>query len=402
MAARSWHRDDGSLVMAVLAAIVVAGLLVVLVSRTTNAQQQVRFDRNHQLAINAADAGLQQALSVITELPAGDTRTTLDSSALDTDLGGEQFSWTAEKTGVGGWQVRSTGQHGDVVRNVEAGATQDPIFFLAAFGRVGLRLVGDNEAMSYLDTATDTGFGAVGSNGLVSIIGNSTADVVMLMGDDASCDDNQYDATTNTCNDNPIEGHPDKLDFPAMIADAEAEIAENCDDADFVPFSQSSHATLQGGQVYCFSEIRTGNGFELQVADGSLANAAKVYVKPGPIEIGNSNRINCPVGSCDFLAGETPESGALQVVTTTPTLTIGNQTNIAAAILAPAANCQGNPSSAQSSIYGSIICHQIGSDGSGNQGGWSFYFDQRLLEIGNGRFRLTDYREEVGGSTSFS
>lgn len=400
----AWSRESGSLPVAVLVAIVVGGLVIVLTSRTMLSQEQVRFDRDFQLAVNSAEAGLSQALNVIQTLPPGSTTTSLSSadSDLPTELRGHPFEWTAEKQTNGTWQVRSTGWHGDDVwRTLEAEVDDAAAFSVAAFGRIGVRMVGNNKAVSF----PPTGFGTVGTNGLMSIIGNSTADLVLLMGQDATCV--QFDADENTCNDNPIQGQAEKLDFDAMIADVESEISEACGDEDFVSFDIDVHGPLQSGEVYCFTDLITGNHQSVGVTvdpshrnddSGLVDPGARVYVSPGPIQIGNHNRINCP--SCSGV-GSDPDSSALRITTDSPSFRVGNNSHVAAAIMAPKAICHGNPSAAQADIYGSLICNRIGNEGSGNQGGWSFHFDVRLLALGNGRYEITALREEVGGTTSF-
>ena len=396
---------QGSMPMAVLVSIVVGGLALVLLSRTMTSQEQVRFDRDYQLAVNGAEAGVSQAVNVIQQLPAGSTTVSLDSESVggDTELNGHPFEWTAERQTDGRWQIRSTGWHGqDVRRTLEAEASDDPEFFLAAFGRVGVRMVGNNEVKSF----PQQGLGAIGTNRSISIVGNSTADIVMLMGNDAYCE--EFDEAANTCNDNPIEGHPEKLDFGEMIADVEAEIAETCED-EFEIFDPDVHLPLQTGTDYCFSRLETGNHEEITVdiapddvpeAGAPVTNPARVYVKPGPLTIGNHNRVNCPSGSCSY-PDQVPESSALEINTTADALHIGNQSSVAAVIRAPKATCRGNPSAAQVDMYGSLLCNEIGPDGHGNQGGWSFYFDSRLLQLGSGSFDVVSLREEVGDSTSF-
>ena len=392
--------DSGSIPLVILASIVIGGLVIALVSRTVSGQQQVRFDRQYQTAINGADAGVQQALNVLSELPPDDERVMIDSTGLDTTLGNKDFDWVANRTLTGDWEISATGREGDIQRKLEVLATQEPEFFVAAFGRVGVRMVGNNEVLSYKAGAVNTGVGAVGSNGSVSIIGNSSADVVMLWGAEATCT-SSFNPSALTCNDNPIEGYPTKLDFPSLIADVETEMNAECAPEDFEPYDRTKHEPLQADTVYCFTTMTTPNHASVTVAGGATQNTpATVFVKPGPIQFGNHNEINCGSG-CNFAGGQTPESGRLQIYTTTENFQVGTQSKIAAAIMAPAATCRGNPSSAQADIFGSLICHQIGNDGSGNQGGWSFYFDENLTDIGGGRFLISEFREEGPGTSSF-
>ena len=59
-----------------------------------------------------------------------------------------------------------------------------------------------------------------------------------------------------------------------------------------------------------------------------------------------------------------------------------------AAIWAPYADCGGNPSNAQSDIWGSAVCRTIG-----NQGGWQFHYDDALSALGGGSWTVRHYAE---------
>ena len=405
---RELRSQSGSLPMALLAALIVGGLVVVLVARLGTTQREVRFDRDFQLAVNAAEAGLQQALTSIQQLPQGAPPTEIVSEPDDDPtLGDSTFTWRAVPLATGGWGVRAEGTRNGVSRTLEAEARQDCSFCVAAFGRIGLRMVGNNLAASYNGAVeggliAGTGSGSVGSNGLVSIIGNSTADYVKLNGIAASCGDNFYDEDANTCNDVPIDGSDDPLDFDLIIETVQGEMDEHC--SSYPPLTLDKNATLElsNDEIHCFGDVILDDRASLTV-DGTFTEPVQVYIK-GNLELGNDNRVNCPLSGCDYVAdvNKLPVSGALRISTLGPEVRIGNKGDVAAAILAPISLCRGNPSSAQTNIYGSLVCHQVGNDGSGSQGGWSFYFDTRLLTIGNGNTELQGIREEVGGSTSFA
>jgi hypothetical protein len=417
MSISRWRNsEDGSLVMAMLAAIVISGLVVVLVARTQTSEKHVRFDRDFQTAINGADAGVQQAVNVLSTLtqedivllPVDDEGRPRFCSAeqdLVTDLGTDRFDWCALlDPDSRSWAITSTGSSFGVERTVELDISPDPLFFVGAFGRIGVRMLGNNLAASY----PTAGFGSIGSNGWVDMSGNATADVVMLMGEDAYCA-GDFDEETNTCNGVPINGHPTKLDFPAMIDDVDAAMAAECPEADVnaevFDVNDPNHNPLQGGKTYCFARFDVGNQSDIRLSDEATRfKPATVYITEGPFTLGGHTELNCRNTSgadiCDGAAGTFPDSGALQIFTNVSEVRIGNQSQVAAAILAPSATCRGNPSAAHFTIYGSLICHQVGQNNPGNQGGWTFWFDKNLLEIGGGSYRAQGYREEAPHSFS--
>lgn len=389
MPTRSWCRDDGSLVLTLLVAIIVAGLAATLVGTTMTGQRKVRHDRDFQLAINGADAAVQQAVTVISTLPYGAGHAHLDSTGRDTRLGDDiDFEWTARRTSPIAWEIRGTGVRNGVARTVEALAVRDAMFFLAAFADIGFVMRGNNEVRSYNAIHTNTGFGAVGSNGTIEILGNSSwVDLVMLMGPNADC------VRNIRCQDRPIHGFSEAFDLNAVAENIEESMNAACAPGDFRAYNASVDGDLRGGQTYCFTTMSTPNHGGFEVVNGSADNPAIVYLT-GNFTTGNHSRINCPSSACTLSAR--PDSAALQIYSLGEQVTIGNHTSIAAAIAAPRANCQGAPSNAQASLYGAIVCKDLR-----NQGGWNFYFDERLLNLGSGQFDIREWREEPGGTTSF-
>jgi hypothetical protein len=119
-----------------------------------------------------------------------------------------------------------------------------------------------------------------------------------------------------------------------------------------------------------------------------------VILMTGDLSISNQASVNCPVGGCSM--ANKPDARSLQIYSTGQAVRIGNQSEFVGAIAAPYASCTGNPSVAQADIYGALICNDLS-----NQGGWDFYFDDRLLNLGNGQYDVVEWREEAPSTTSF-
>jgi hypothetical protein len=381
-------REEGSLVVALLASIVVGGLAVALVGTTMTGQKKVQHDRNFQLAINGAEAGVNDAITRITTIPTGDldTASLSGTGALSEDE--VTYEWGAVKDTLMSWRIDGTGERNGVTRRIEALAVRDGIFFMAAFADVGIAFKGGNIVQSYSATKSDpnSGNGAAGSNGQIYSIGagSSAVDLVMLMGSGASCDG-------NVCETAEIIGFSSAFDLE-KIADNIREAMETSCNGNFSAYDAATGAPLQGGTTYCFSDVKVGAHGQLPLQNHSQANPVRILMT-GTFSTGNQAKVNCGTG-CSVT--NFPDASALQIYSTGPAILLGNHSEISGAIAAPYATCKGNPSVAQADVYGAIICNDMG-----NQGGWNFFFDERLLDLGSGQYEIQEWREEVGGSTSW-
>lgn len=413
----SRHTEDGSIPLTLTVIILVGGVVAALVATVIGTQRTVTFDRNYTEAITGADAALQQALSYLSTqdysvLPATVESTTVvldDGSGLDDSLGRSTFEWTADKTILGGWEVRASGQVADVTRVVESSLQADQFFILAAFGELGVTLNGDNFATSY----PATGLGAVGSNNLITLKGNTVVDIINFYGTNAGCDGAGCTGTDTAGSDTPF-------DMDEVRAAVQFEHDESCTDSDYVPRSVSSVGTpnadgsysVAAGTIICASTFDFDA--DLVISNADRENPVRLLAT-GVITADNERYVNCPPTSCNNDdsndgAGNDPQpnSGALRISTLGNEVRIGNKSEFAAAVLAPNGLCRGNPSAAGTDVYGSLICQSLGSSGgetgsgtSGNQGGWGFYFDTNLIDIGAGSLEIASYREESVATTSF-
>ncbi|HEU0132829.1 MAG TPA: hypothetical protein VFQ85_17755 [Mycobacteriales bacterium] len=386
--------DAGSMVLALVVILmtgtIITGLSVVMI----NGQTQSRFDQNYTNALHGADAGLQQALF---QANSGKTPTTSCTSAAPCLDGDVKFWWSTATT-TNGWTVTSVGQRGAVKRTVVADVVKAPRFFLAAFGDKEIELKGSNGADSYnhLTGATDTGNGALGSNGDVNMDGASThADLVDLYNHDTAHNTCTQSGNGDGC-DNVATVGP-KLDLASdqnmqFINDQLAACASVETLPDWVASANSGTIAPRGfGVPWCFNTLT----FDVNTTvTGTDANPVVIFVK-GQIDIGQGINVNC--GTCSNTPA-TPTASNLLIYsagsTDTESVGIGNQSKFAGAIYAPRAGCLGNPSAAQADIYGALICGSIGRITSGNQGGWSFHFDDALTSIGTGGYRITRWDEK--------
>lgn len=143
--------EDGSLPLALLAVIVVAGIVSVLLARVVAGEQAVRFDRDFSDALQTADVGVSRGLFALNEglLPAG-TTTWPSSQPAPTQVDDVAYDWSMTKTSDREWEItsRSTTPSG-VSRLVVAIAEDQALFFPGAFGD---RFVGLNGTSTHLDS----------------------------------------------------------------------------------------------------------------------------------------------------------------------------------------------------------------------------------------------------------
>lgn len=402
------------MVLALLASIIVGGLIVTLVATTMTGQRATRTDRDYQTAINSADAAVQQAFTIISRFSEDDDPVCVSGSmpmndcvltdvhlGLDNELGElAEFTWTASQVSPVRWEVRGSGFVNGVERVVEADVAQDAVFQVGAFADIGFTMRGNNFVRAYNASQANTGNGSIGSNGVIRINGNSRADIINLFGPNARCENSCGGSTIDGDRASVETGFSEVFDVDAIEEAIRESMDAACPSATLPTYNPSGGEVLQGGQTYCFQRIESpnNNAKNEQVRlspDASSANPVTVYVRESVV-FANSARVNCFTADPCGAATDRPDSGALQIYTLGDVVELGNQSFYAFAVAAPAATCQGSPSNAQATIYGALVCNDLT-----NQGGWNFHFDERLAGIGAGEFRITDWREEAPGTSSF-
>jgi hypothetical protein len=126
-------REEGSLPLAMLATIVVAGLITVVVNRTIAGERAVRFDRDFGESLQVADVGVNRGLFALNE--GHEDRLPTSAAPATEVVDGISYEWWAEPTGnQREWEVVSQATSNDVDRRVQALIEEVPLFFPGAFG----------------------------------------------------------------------------------------------------------------------------------------------------------------------------------------------------------------------------------------------------------------------------
>lgn len=177
-------RDDerGSLPLAMLAMIVVAGLVGVLAASTIAGERSVRFDQGFTGSVHVAEVGVAEVQHLLNtgQLTHNDTLPAEGSGTSD----GQTYEWVADTdyqdgdAGPAEWTVTATGEGADgVTRTLDVQMSDGPLFDLGAFSKVVLTFTGGNSADSYNSSTGEwcTGNGRVGSNDEIDFGGSAPA-----------------------------------------------------------------------------------------------------------------------------------------------------------------------------------------------------------------------------------
>lgn len=196
---RPWRREHGSLPLALLASIIVAGIVVVLVVRIVATQNQVRFDQGYHASLPVADAGTNLGkfwLNNDNELQATGADAACDDALYkpgDYPVGcstppetrtieGDEYTFTLTKIADQEWEISSIGEDAASGERRQAVATirERPLVDVALFSDFLINFSGSNAADSYTSdpsVATGdswcTGRGFIATNGDLDLSGTS-------------------------------------------------------------------------------------------------------------------------------------------------------------------------------------------------------------------------------------
>ncbi|HVM13825.1 MAG TPA: hypothetical protein VM287_05805 [Egibacteraceae bacterium] len=195
--------ERGSIPLALLAILVISGLVGVMMATTVSAQRQARHGRDFTTVLYAADAAVEQAHFRLSASSAGAARMPVTGSTLtgvqascpllgvspcmgpppqwDVQMG--TYEWYAERVGyTRTWEVIAVGERNGVQRELRVLVEEGRRFFASAFGDSFANFGNNNVANSY-----DSGrpprpprwegpgrAGWVGSNGTVETGGSSS------------------------------------------------------------------------------------------------------------------------------------------------------------------------------------------------------------------------------------
>jgi len=382
------------MVIAFLVMIVGTGIMLTVAAVVLQGHRSVRFDRDHTRVVHGADVGVHEVLHRL-NLPSGHaSRITVATNSAGypgwlQDLPPYRYRWTAAPSGTspGTWVVEGNGLLNGVQRDVTAWVQQPRLFRRAAFADDHLTFVGSNSADSFTGNVWGTGEGDIGTNGAITLNGNTTADgaAVYNWASDPT-------AARCTSNGNTVCSGVETVDSELDVASDNAlafvgeAIAQNCPTTP-TAYIASTHGALAPG-IHCFTTMT----FDTSVTfSASSANPVIVYLTNPTTNttLSTTHRLTINCAGCSGTGGASPDSGALRIFTASyGDVRIGNHSHIAAALYAPRASCRGNPSNAQTHFYGSMVCGRIT-----NQGGWKFHYDTRLRDIGLGGFNIIRWAE---------
>ncbi len=388
--------QEGSIPLVLLAAIVVGGLIIALYIDVSTGQRLASADRDFHQAVQVADAGLQEAFTVLSLLDPADRPDIGELYVGDTNgtLGRGEYEWTATRVGTNLWQVRSVGVFGVHQRTLEASMGPLYLFGLAAFGDILIELRGANSADSYDGTNTNTGLGSVGSNNQITLRGNATVDWVVRYGGAG------YNNGGVIRTGGGIETGDEQV-LPDLGSEAYAPGGDcDPDDPDVELYSDITEVfPMEHGETYCVAQARFPAGEHL-LSGTRGGDPTRIFIAPsGNLELLGQGNNPCTGASCvNYSLGETqPDATALEIYLAGGggEVLANNHSIIAAGIYAPLSNCSGP--NAQGDIYGSIVCRTLDS-----KGGWEFHYDERFDDVAVDYFAITGVREEPGDTTSFA
>ncbi|HVL98407.1 MAG TPA: hypothetical protein VM324_03860 [Egibacteraceae bacterium] len=423
---RAFASDRGSVPLALLVTIIMAGLTTVVFARTNADQRSTRFDNEFTTVLHAAEAGVEEAtFRVNNHLVTGATAQGSGTA------NGYDYAWTAARQPSGQWVVTSTGTGpNEAERTVVAQLTDRPIFNASLATHLGINFTGGNKADSY-NSRTQTRcsppssiscFGIIASNGNIEVGSSSAtsnyADRVRVH-DWANPENNGparcTQATSQFCRTPFRENVDEPLDirgsvplvedllagcagFPTWKASDHATGSGSNRQAVFAPTSPASHPEI--GAYHCFGELVFDVNTRLPTT--VTADNGLVVVVRDRIKVEGAVRVACNACAGGFPAAPNrPAARRLQIFTLAKDETasgsnvlaavqIRQHAKIAAAIYAPDASCGNQQSNAQVEIYGALACRVVL-----NQGGWEFHYDEDLLDgISTGQYFVTRWQEQ--------
>lgn len=439
--------ERGSIPLALLAVIIVAGLASTVLVRVVAEDRSTRFDRNYTVAFHAADAAVEEAYFALNnEQFATGALSVTDSG----DANGVPYTWTATRptATATNWTVLATGTGSDgTTREVRADIAEQPLFEVGAVSMVSTAFNGNNGANSY-NSATGapshctwtkanhkpaaganvsrctSGKGLIGSNGDMELGNNSYADGVFVF-DWAEVTKQYPDRCKmgNIAGKGPLCALPenggvrrnidDRQTFDTEMQAMEDALLDsgagtNCGTGASMPsWTASTDGTPLGGGVYemslapgvyCFARLDFDATTVLPAA--VTPDAPLEIVVRDSIEFAGQIDVNC--ASCNSTNATSPlarpaarrldirlPGGDIAAhPSDLPAVNVRKQTHFGGTILAPNATC--NAPNGGVDIYGSMVCRDIG-----NAGNWAFHYDEDLANgATTGKFAVLRWTEQ--------
>jgi len=450
---RACAGDDGSILLSMLAMLVVSGLLLVVAATVLNGQTQTRFDRRFEQALQVAEVGHSQMISVlqsntsagpdqlktyvgmtgpysVTDLPKLAGATT-DGGVYETTaqlMPVDPLTTSALLRGSKVWKVVSWGSTtpGGPKRTIESELRVRPLYSLAAYGKTTLDFNGGNGASSYdskiskdlcmagsttqrvdvgtpLNAASNTGevqpcdktgVTTVATNGTLRLDGNSRVAVQRAEVHNAKSpfiSDPLLDAT-GECEAQTCslkDEGPPRLYFYREPIEPTGDRV--CKGAAGSEGAFSGAGTL-GSRAYYFSDVTLDGRTVFTGTPPTTANptAPTVLCISGRLTISNAQLVNFESYVYGGATLYRPrQPGGLTIIMTGAS---NPEVKIGGGSSIAATILAPNAAvtgGAQANVYGSLIANSIV-----NQGGWNFFYDQDLAGLMlNASVSVRDWRE---------
>lgn len=259
--------EDGSLAVVLLAAIVLAGAVAALFITVDTGVDTARRDRDWHGAIQAADAGIQEAVTVIR----GDEVLAACPDGVCSGALGDGSSYVAnyEETELG-YRVCSVGQSNGVER--EACADFDLNMLFGGAGLIGL------DGVTIIGAAPNiTEPLVIGTAGVFNIGDQACHAIDGVEIYDPSEEDGLCGVTTDRTN----RTFPNLAEeaFETGVCSGDAPIWQSYPNQ---PPDDDTRAPWVRGETYCARRIDLPRGQSDVVLSGPAGEAVRIYVDPGP------------------------------------------------------------------------------------------------------------------------
>lgn len=421
-------REQGSLPLVLLVAIVVGGIVIALFGYVRSGQRTARTNIEFTQAIQVADAGAQAAVLALSTSPpqAGINRVCgsgsldevaveasapwadCDSSPVDAGpdpaagAGGWHYTWEARRSGSGHWEIRSTGRLHDGVRIVELSVGAGRLFPTMLFA--------NDPGNDTPDIAGGGSFGVYDSNASVILDG-----ALLQVGSNDRLLEISAQQQTNTelscfgagaCETN------ERRDLENLAAQAFNE-GGVCHGREIAPLAVDAGTTkeLDGNQVHCYSQVvveRAAQGNQrtrVEVVNPPVV----VFVGTGGVRVEGAGQNAATLINVDSSQVPGPGGFNRQPVATQP---LPEATNLqfyvaggpvdfnnnflamAATLYAPNSPCDFG---AQATMFGAAVCREINAEG-----GMFFWYDSAADDLDGGGWDQQGYSEQFQTTSNFT
>jgi hypothetical protein len=384
--------ERGSVPIALLAAIIAAGLITAITGSAMMSQRSMRFDREFTEVLHIAEGGVQHGLFALRagQVPAG-------GGSGSAAMNGGTYSWTATPIPVG-WQLSSTGDLHGVDRTVELEILRGASYFPGVFADTFFdNNDPGNHYRSYNSTtgAVNTGGGVIGSNGTFKFSDQASLDQMQLYGPTAKCEGG---SDCPPASKRVSYADPYDLEGIAPIDDYKAE----CDARGYTTLTVSSNTTLgpHASGLHCYSGITVNAGRTLLI-NGTAENPVVVYLS-GRVRLNENSRVcisgaaNCTVPTSSNYKNPPVTPGAplpvaagfqvLSASTSTVFETMDPYNVFHGVLHAPRADCYAQKDGLR--YYGAVTCRRVYMDQYAH-----FWIDQAIGDASS-NFAVGSWAEE--------